>query len=78
MADIELVIKIPKELYKRIQSAKSVPDLSGTDIVNAITSMRTGILLPKVLKNRLVKNGDKWINIAEDLMPIIDEAESKE
>ena len=78
MADIELVIKIPEELHKRIQSAKSVPDLSGTDIVNAITSMRTGILLPKVLKNRLVKNGDKWINIAEDLMPIIDEAESKE
>ena len=47
MVDIELVIKIPKEVYERILKAKSVPDVLGIDIVNTINATKNGTPLDK-------------------------------
>lgn len=40
--NIKLVVKLSKDLYNRIKHAKSVPDLSGTDIVNTILCVSKG------------------------------------
>lgn len=43
---MKLIIDIDENLYNRIQTTKSVPDLCGTDIVNAITRIQNGEVLP--------------------------------
>ena len=47
MTDIELVIKIPEEVYEHILKAKSVPDVLGIDIVNTVNVVKNGTVLPK-------------------------------
>ena len=47
MADVELVIKIPEEVYEHILKAKSVPDVLGIDMVNTINAVKNGTPLPK-------------------------------
>ena len=44
---MKLIIDIDENLYNRIQTTKSVPDLCGTDIVNAITRIQNGKVLPE-------------------------------
>jgi hypothetical protein len=44
---MELVIKIPEEVYEHILKAKSVPDVLGIDIVNTINAVKNGKPLPK-------------------------------
>lgn len=39
---MKLLIDIDGETYKRICEAQSVPDMQGTDIVNAINRIRRG------------------------------------
>lgn len=40
---MQLVIDIPEILLDRIKSAKCVPDMYGSDIVNAVVCIRDGI-----------------------------------
>ena len=47
MTNIELIIKIPKEVYEHILKAKSVPDMLSIDIVNTINAVKNGTLLSK-------------------------------
>ena len=47
MTNIELIIKIPKEVYEHILKAKSVPDVLGIDIVNTINAVKNGTSIPK-------------------------------
>lgn len=47
MTDIELVIKIPEEVYEHILKTKSIPDMLGIDIVNTINAVKIGTPLPK-------------------------------
>ena len=42
---IDLIIKIPKEVYKHILKAKSVPDVLGIDMVNTINAVKNGIII---------------------------------
>ena len=39
---MQLIIDIDDEMYKRICEAQSVPDMYGTDVVNAINRIKTG------------------------------------
>ena len=45
--DIELLIKIDESILKRVCNSQSVPDMLGTDIVNALNAIKNGISLPK-------------------------------
>ena len=54
---MKLIIDIDENLYNRIQTTKSVPDLCGTDIVNAITRIQNGEVLPD---NHGLQQGE-WI-----------------
>lgn len=40
---MKLIIDIDEEIYKRICEAQSVPDMYGTDIVNALNSIIGGV-----------------------------------
>ena len=40
---MKLIINIDGEMYKRICEARSVPDMHGTDVVNAINRIKRGI-----------------------------------
>ena len=39
---MKLIIDIDEEMYKRICEAQSVPDMYGTDVVNAINKIKHG------------------------------------
>ena len=64
---MKLIIDIDKNLYNRIQTMKSVPDLCGTDIVNAITRIQNGKVLPDnkedvfTRKEELSKEESEWL-----------------
>lgn len=45
--NIKLIIEIPKELFERVHRFSSVPDMQGTDIVNAINAIANGTPLDK-------------------------------
>jgi len=60
MTNIELIIKIPKEVYEHILKAKSVPDMLGIDIVNTINAVKNGTPLPK--GHGALKDTDKIIS----------------
>ena len=47
MADIELVIKINENIWKRICDSQSVPDMLNIDIVNGLNAIKNGTPLPK-------------------------------
>lgn len=63
-----IIIDINENLYNRIQTTKSVPDLCGTDIVNVITSIQNGKVLPVKIKEdvftrkeELSKEESEWL-----------------
>lgn len=65
---MKLIIDIDENLYNRIQTTKSVPDLCGTDIVNAITRIQNGKVLPVKIKEdvftrkeELSKEESEWL-----------------
>ena len=64
---MKIIIDIDKNLYNRIQTTKSVPDLCGTDIVNAITRIQDGKVLPDnkedvfTRKEELSKEESEWL-----------------
>ena len=65
---MKLIIDIDENLYNRIQTTKSVPDLCGTDIVNAITRIQNGKVLPMKIKEdvftrkeELSKEESEWL-----------------
>ena len=47
MSDIELVIKINEDVWKRICGNQSVPDMLNIDIVNGLNAIKNGTPLPK-------------------------------
>ena len=40
---MKIVIDIDEEMYKRICEAQSVPDMYGTDVVNALNRIKEGV-----------------------------------
>ena len=63
MTNIELVIRIPKEVYDHVLKAKSTPDVLGIDIVNVINAVKNGTSLPEhfiTQKQRLCKDCKRW------------------
>ena len=58
---MKLIIDIDEEMYKRICEAQSVPDMYGTDIVNAITRIQNGEVLPD---NHGLQQGE-WIVLVD-------------
>jgi hypothetical protein len=45
---VKLIIEIDKDLFERIHQSSSVPDMQGTDIVNAINVIKNGTPLDDV------------------------------
>jgi len=45
---MKLIIDIDDELYKRICEAQSVPDMCGTDVVNAINRIKEGTICNQI------------------------------
>lgn len=85
---MKLIIDIDENLYNRIQTMKSVPDLCGTDIVNAITRIQNGKVLPDnkedvfTRKEELSKEESEWLIdfITKEVMTLdeaIDHCENK-
>ena len=46
METVDVVITVEKDAFDRIKAAKSVPDMYGTDIVNAMNSIKFGEIRP--------------------------------
>lgn len=42
----EVVIQMSDDMFERIMKAESLPDMYGTDIVNAMNCIKRGIVLP--------------------------------
>lgn len=87
MGDIEVLIKIPEEIYKNIQSKKFWLD-SGLTLSNAYDFIRRGIPLPKghgaikdVSKIEIPicedRTYERWVQVAIDSVPPIIEADKE-
>lgn len=44
---MQIVVNIEDSIYKEVKNSKSVPDISGTTIVNCIEAIKNGKPLPK-------------------------------
>ena len=81
--DIKLEIEIPEDLYIRIKRAKSVPDLTGTDITNAVLCISRGSELVDIKNekemqiNETVEHDGKtytYIESHASTMPVVEYA----
>lgn len=56
---MELLINIDEDMYKRICEAQSVPDMYGTDIVNALNSIREGMPHEEIPKDDAINQSSR-------------------
>lgn len=56
---MKLMIDIDEDMYKRICEAQSVPDMYGTDIVNALNRIREGVPHEEIPKDDAINQSSQ-------------------